>query len=88
MHPGCNLLAVAVSDHRSPDIPPSRPSLDPPPRAMAGTGDRQAGALSPACPARPQARRHRFRRRSDISGVIGVNPNGPSDARDRVHAHR
>ena len=53
MQPGCNLLAVAVSDHLSPDIPPSRPSLDLPPRAMAGRDDRQAGALSAACPARP-----------------------------------
>ena len=53
MQPLCNLLAVAVSDHQSRDIPPSRPSPDPPPRAMAGRDDRQAGALSAACPARP-----------------------------------
>jgi hypothetical protein len=33
-----------VSDHQSRDIPPSRPSPDPPPRAMAGRDDRQAGA--------------------------------------------
>jgi hypothetical protein len=53
MQPLCNLLAAAVSDHQSLDIPPSRPSPDPPPRAMAGRHDRQAGALSAACPARP-----------------------------------
>jgi hypothetical protein len=53
MQPLCNLLAVAVSDRQSLDIPPSRTSPDPPPRAMAGRDDRQAGALSAACPARP-----------------------------------
>ena len=53
MQPLCNLLAVAVSGHQSRDIPPSRPSPDPPLRAMAGRDDRQAGALSAACPARP-----------------------------------
>jgi hypothetical protein len=53
MQPLCNLLAVAVSDHQSRDILPSRPSPDSPPRAMAGRDDRQAGALSAACPARP-----------------------------------
>jgi len=54
MQPLCNLLAVAVSDHQSRDTPPSRPNPDPSPRAMAGTGDQQAGALSAACPARPR----------------------------------
>jgi hypothetical protein len=38
MQPLCNLLAVAVSDHQSRDIPPSRPSPDPPPRAKGGQG--------------------------------------------------
>jgi hypothetical protein len=87
MQPGCNLLAVAVSDHLSPDNPPSRPILDPPPRAMAGRGDQQSGALSAACPARPSTAAS-VGRRSDISGVIGVNANGPSDARYCVRAHR
>jgi hypothetical protein len=49
MQPLCHLRAVAVSDHQSRDIPPSRPSPDPPPRAMAGRDDRQADALSAAC---------------------------------------
>ena len=53
MQPLCNPLAVAVSDHQSRDIAPSRPSPNPRPRAMAGRDDRQAGALSAACPARP-----------------------------------
>jgi hypothetical protein len=66
MQPLCHLLAVAVSDHQSRDIPPSRPSPDPPPRAMAGRDDHQAGALWPACPARPQARRRPLRRGSDV----------------------
>ena len=45
--PLCNPRAVAVFDPE-PHPSPSRPSLDPPPRAMAGRGNHQPGALSGA----------------------------------------
>ena len=87
MQPLCNLLAVAVSDHQSRDIP--RPGQVPiRRRAQWRAGTIARPARSRLLARQGQALRHPFRRRSDISGVIGVNPNGPSDARDRLRAHR
>ena len=57
-------------------------------RAQWRAGTIGRPALSRLLGRQDQALRHPFRRRIDVSGVIGVNPNGPSDARDRLRAHR
>jgi hypothetical protein len=67
MQPLCSPRAAPVfgSEHA---IPWSRPSPDPPPRAIVG-GARPARSCAP-CSKRPRAR-HMLRRRRDVSSVTG-----------------